>query len=238
MFEKIRRRVCILLAMILILTTQASIVLAKGTKIESGHEITYEELPDEFKNLVRKDARIEIDENGDYVVCQEPKQDGISTYAAERHAPDGGTYSNFSNASFQGSKIQYLVYQTYIPRTKTCEWLIENTPDLKSTMIDWAKVYTVSKVIELVAKSFGITLNADAVNFVISGGYFVISNLNYNQVKSASDNGKEAIVIYYVTGGSIGNLKIYEPWYNEPYVPLYPNGGVADWANGKYSVSF
>lgn len=154
--------------------------------------------------------------------------------AIERYAPNGGTYSNFSNSSYGGSNLICLVYQTYMPADVVGTYLVQNQSSVLDAAIQWVAAYGITTALTKLASVYGIYISSNALNMAVSTAIVYFSSYNYNQMLNASEGGQHGVQIDYITTIGAGNSRIYSKWGSEPYVLSLPNGGTASWSAGEY----
>lgn len=205
-----------------------------GTRNISGtKKITWNELPEVYKEIIDQNAVIYKNIDGTYDIYQE-KSVSQELRAIERYAPNGGTYSNFSNSSYGGTNLICLVYQTYMPSDIVGKYLVQNQPSVLEAAIQWVAAYGITTALTKLANVYGIYVNSNVLNMAISTAIVYFSSYNYNQMLNASAGGQHGVQIDYITTIGAGNSRIYSKWGSEPYVLTMPNGGTASWNAGEY----
>lgn len=152
------------------------------------------------------------------------------------YAPNGGSFSNFENNKI--SNLTHIVYETYLPRDKVNEWIVDQVPGLRSYIISSIKQVGIAKASQVATKvlaKFGISLSVSAIVAIAQGTVFTLRWLNYKEVISASKSGKNGILVHYYANIGSGNIRSYSPWTSS-YVPRKPYGGDARWHPGEYYI--
>lgn len=236
--KKIYRLMSLVLSGVLFVSS-ATTVFAETQKtnsqeLEAGAvQIGWSELPEEYKEIIDRSAVIYKNDDGTYDIFQD-KSVNSKINALERYAPDGGTYSNFSNSSYGGSTIVRLVYQTYMPANKVGKYLVQNKSTVYESAVQWVAAYGITETLTLLASRYGIKISSNALNLAVSSAIVYYSSYNYNQMLTVSGGGQYGVQIDYITTIGAGNSRVYSKWGSAPYVLSLPNGGSATWAPGEY----
>lgn len=203
--------------------------------------ISHDELPEEYADIISPNATIYKNVDGSYDIFQETpvlntNVSPASARTANRYAPKGGSYTDLENGWL--SRITCVVYQTYLPRDNVDTWI----SDHNDGMSDYIKGLVLSlgltqadKIIAKVLTKYGISMSLSAISSVAEGIIFTLDWMNYKQVISASNSGKNGILIEYLTTIGAGNARVYSQW-SSSYVPTYPYDGNATWHAGDYYV--
>lgn len=77
---------------------------AAGAVQNVPQKITWNDLPEAYKQVIEPDAVIYKNSDGTFDIYQKNALSGSMQRSLERYEPNGGTYSNFSKASYGGSK--------------------------------------------------------------------------------------------------------------------------------------
>ena len=202
----------------------------------TSEKVSWDSLPKAYQEIIDKEAVIYKNSDGTYDIYQERSLEETVKIAraGERYAPKGGTYSNFSNSSYGGSKLITLVYQTYLPSDIVGKYLVQNKTTVLNSAKQWVAAWGISKALSLLAKKYKINIKESTLNLAISSAITYFTSYNYNQILNVSGGGKYGVQIDYITTIGSGNSRVYSKWGSAPYVLLKPNGGSASWASGKY----
>lgn len=210
----------------------------------SAIQISYDELPDDYKSIISKDAIIFLEPDGSYDIYQDTpvyqvtNQNSSSSKSplkasGSRYAPNGGSYTDLQNGWI--TALTCVVYQTYLPRNKVDIWISSQVPDIKKYILSKFGSVTTGAIVKYISTKWGYGFLASAVVEIANGTSFLLSWLNFNQVKSASNSGQNGILIEYLTSIGSGNSRVYSSWTSS-YVPTNPYGGSATWHSGDYYV--
>ena len=243
MKRKLRNLLCLIIvgALLISMTEEVS----AGEKDNGSKQITYMELPDEYKEFIQPNSTIFQEADGSYSIVQNEISDKIicskdSKYetqaAGQRYAPNGGTYDKLEKGKL--SWATFIVYQTYLPRDIVDVWISkhnnEMTSYIKGLFVSLGAT-KLDKIAAQVLKRYGIGLTFGAIIMIVDGVTFTLDWLNYTSVMKASNNGTNGILIEYITTIAQGNTKYYKPW-KSTYVPAKPYGGSARWSDAVYSI--
>lgn len=236
--KKLSRMLSIVLSIILTLsltvTSYANSSATNAPRLEDNAErVTWNDLPEAYQEIIDQDAIIYKNADGTFEIFQETPIDQ-TTRVLERYAPNGGTYSNFSNSSYGGSTIVYLIYQTYMPADAVGKYLVQNEATVLDSAIQWVAAYGITTALTMLANAYGIHISSDVLNLAISTAIVYFSSYSYSQMLNASGGGQYGVKIDYISTLGAGNSRVYSKWSGEPYVPSLPNGGSASWAEGEY----
>lgn len=236
-------------AVILVLTLMMSVCISasatdKNVANSSCAKVKWVDLPDAYKSFVSKDAIITMQPDGSYDVVQKGSGQANSTpnsvmkpsLVPERNAPNGGTYTNFSNHFLPGSTQTIIVSQSYVPADGVGIYLVKGAPNLFAIVRDWFIAFGASTAITKLANHYGIKISTTAMNLMMTGYIYIIETLDYNSVMNISNGGANGIKITYVTTPGLGNMRLYDTWSLYPSVPYYPNGGTASWQEGVWTL--
>lgn len=212
--------------------------LDKDSVEHSGTRIDYSELPEAYREIASPSSIIYQQEDGSYDIYKnDPVVNmGIVPLAMDRYAPKGGSYSNLEKGKI--TNLTYVVYQTYLPRDEVDKWITDQVPGMRNYIVTSIAELGISKastVATKVLKKYGMNLSVTAIVAIAQGSYFTLKWLNFQQVKKASNSGKNGILIEYLTTIGSGNARVYTFWIGS-YVPMYPRGGTAKWHEGNYYV--
>ena len=219
------------MAMMFLLATPA---FATGSAQKAPQKVTWNDLPDAYKQVIDQDAIVYKNSDGTFDIYQKNTFSGIAQRSLERYAPNGGTYSNFSNASYSGSKVVLLVYQTFMPHDIVGKYLVQNETTVRDSAIQWVAAYGMTTALSKLAQHYGLHISENALNLAISTAIAYFTSYNYNQMLNVSGGGQYGVQIDYITTIGSGNSRVYSRWSGEPYVLSNPNGGTANWAAGQY----
>lgn len=229
------------IVIVLTMTTNAFAsdnILKNHRSQQLGKKVSFSELPVDYQKLINPDSIIYQQKDGSYDIFQnEPiLEPQISPLAMDRYAPNGGSYSNLEKAAI--TNLTYVVYQTYLPRDRVNEWIADQVPGMRSYIVGLVAELGITKASTIATKvltKYGINISVTAIVTIAQGAYFTLNWLNYQQVKSASNSGKNGILIEYLTTIGSGNARVYSQWIGT-YVPMYPRGGNATWHEANYYV--
>ena len=229
---------CAVLSFIMAISMVTGAFAADSTYSASSNstflaQISWEQLPIEYQEIIQRDAIIYENSDGTYDIFQD-NPIANSPRSFERYEPNGGTYSDFSNSKYSGSNLIYLVYQTYMPANKVGQYLVQNQTSVLDSAIQWVAAYGITKALTLLASTYGIHISSEALNLAVSSAIVYFSSYSYNQMMTASGGGQYGVQIDYITTIGAGNSRVYSKWSGAPYVLREPNGGTASWAPGQY----
>ena len=204
----------------------------------SGELISYDELPEEYANVISPDAIIYKNADGSYDIFQDDPicPPTYTTRASNRYAPKGGSYTDLENGWI--TKLTCVVYQTYLPRDNVDTWISahnDGMTDYIRGLITSLGLSQADKIIDKVLSKYGIHMSLGAISSIANGVIFTLDWMNYKQVISASNSGQNGILIEYLSTIGSGNSRVYSKW-NSSYVPMYPYDGNATWHAGNYYV--
>lgn len=222
--------------------------------MSNGKIINHSELTDDLKMLIYKDAIIMYTEDGSFDILQNhsvckndsqilmsenmvvASQDANDKADPVRRVPKGGSYTDMKMG--QLSTLTKVVYQTYMPQVIVNEWYYSQD----ETMLNYIKseilTLGISKAASIAAKfftKFKIVMAVEAIVAVSRGTIFLLKWMNKEQVKRASNSGKNGILVEYLTNIGQANSRVYSPWTTGT-VPLKPYGGTAKWHSEDYKV--
>lgn len=224
----------IILSLSLTTASYANSLTADTAQSNSQTErVSWNDLPYAYQEIIDQDAIIYRNTDGTFDIYQE-NPISQETRALERYAPNGGTYSHFSNPSYGGSKDIFLIYRTYMPADAVGQYLIQNETSTLDSAIQWVAAYGITTALTMLANAYGLHISSNALNLAISTAIVYFSSYNYSQMLNASGGGQHGVQIDYITIIGSGNSRVYSKWGSEPYVLSLPNGGSASWAEGEY----
>lgn len=234
----IKKFVSLMLVLTIVLNFTLTVHADEQETCDLGDRIDFSQLPEEYKLVVDPDAIIYLQDDGSYDIYQnEPILEHQVPIAQPRVAPRyaalGGSYTDLENGWI--TSLTCVVYQTYLPRNKVDEWITDQVPGMRDYIRDMG-IDNLVEIADRVLARFGYHISISAINNVIQGFVFVLNWLNFNQVKTASNNGQNGILIEYLTSIGSGNARVYSTWSLEPYVIYSPYGGNAVWHPGNYYV--
>lgn len=243
---KANKRFVAMIMVVLFVTSLFGSAMASGVVKASDEEgfqrITYDQLPDEFKTIVSRDATIYIDDNGNYSIFQARIDKTIQPYAMEKYAPNGGTYSKFKNPYINNELL--MINESYVPAEPVLDWAVGTTPGAVASIFAWAAAgETVSFIVAKLAATYGLTIPSFYITGLLVAGQlteFALFEMNKTQsLEALKQSDSKGIIVRNVTSITTHNfVKLYEPWYNYPYVNPYPNNGTASFESGVYDALF
>lgn len=231
--KKTYRFISFVLSMVMMFSLVIS-ASAAGAVQNVPQKITWNDLPEAYKQVIEPDAVIYKNSDGTFDIYQKNALSGSMQRSLERYEPNGGTYSNFSKESYGGSKVVLLVYQTFMPHDTVGKYLVQNKTTVLNSAIQWVAAYGITTALSMLAQHYGLHISDNALNLAVSTAIVYFTSYNYNQMLDASGGGQYGVQIDYITTIGAGNSRVYSRWSGEPYVLSNPNGGTANWAAGQY----
>lgn len=237
--KKAKKFISLMLAFCMLMMTATTALAAEpnSTPKTSGQQISFSELPDSYKEIISPDAIIYRNADGSYDIFQNnPVLPPVATRASERYAPKGGSYTDLENGWI--TSLTCVVYQTYLPRDNVDTWISDHNDGMSDYIIGLVASLGLAKADQIAAKvlsKYGISISIRAIAAIAEGVIFTLDWMNYQQVITASDSGKNGILIEYLTNIGSGNARVYSSWTSS-YVPMKPYGGNATWHAEDYYV--
>ena len=170
------------------------------------------------------------------ITQSEPVLSPVATRASQRYAPKGGSYTDLKNGWI--TSLTCVVYQTYLPRDNVDTWISDHNDGMSDYIVGLVASLGLAQADKIAAKvlsKYGISISISAIAAIAEGVIFTLDWMNYQQVITASDSGKNGILIEYLTNIGSGNARVYSSWTSS-YVPMKPYGGDATWHAGDYYV--
>lgn len=181
-----------------------SMLVVNAAAVEAGGEITldpesnitYDELPDDVKEMVGNGDYVYYDEENDhyYLVPMNPLNTSsggkITGARATYSKPNGGTYT-FSNPVIESRGFQktYLLSVSYIPAEVVIRYLIEQgDKGLSAQVSSLIASGMLSTAVNKVCSVLGISgVAATVLAGAMQLNYYVINRANYHALKNAWD---------------------------------------------------
>lgn len=234
LMKKIRKLTAMILALSMILGLSANTYAMENV---NSKLISKNDKLEEMESNLPEDSIILQDNSGMYHIGIPNPSYALTPRGGEREAPNGGTYTDLSKSEYQYMNGVYIYSMTYYPPELVEAWLVSQVPDMREYVIGLARDYGINKAIEFVTSKLEIAFCAEAFTFLVEITKYTINGMNASMIKSISNNGDKGIVITYLTSVLYGNMPMYEPWNNYPYVPTWPNGGSGIWHDGYYNIN-
>ena len=237
--KKAKKFISLMLVFCMLMMTATTALAAEpnSTPKTSGQQISFSELPDSYKEIISPDATIYRNADGSYDIFQsEPVLSPVATRASQRYAPKGGSYTDLKNGWI--TSLTCVVYQTYLPRDNVDTWISDHNDGMSDYIVGLVASLGLAQADKIAAKvlsKYGISISISAIAAIAEGVIFTLDWMNYQQVITASDSGKNGILIEYLTNIGSGNARVYSSWTSS-YVPMKPYGGDATWHAEDYYV--
>lgn len=165
--KKTYRFISFVLSMVMMFSLVIS-ASAAGAVQNVPQKITWNDLPEAYKQVIEPDAVIYKNSDGTFDIYQKNALSGSMQRSLERYEPNGGTYSNFSKASYGGSKVVLLVYQTFMPHDTVGKYLVQNKTTVLNSAIQWVAAYGITTALSMLAQHYGLHISDNALNLAVS----------------------------------------------------------------------